>query len=80
MTSYSKSIECEYMKFNPNDYQTGTKVHVKVDNGDILTQDFDGEIAGIRHIGQEFFVRVTADGDYDNAWDFSPNQLTIIPE
>jgi hypothetical protein len=51
--------------------------HVKVDSDDVLMNDFDGNVVSIRYIGREFFVRVTPDGDYDNCWDFRPNQLTI---
>lgn len=66
------------MNYNPNDFKRGTKVSVKVDSDDILTSDFIGHIVGIRHIGQGFFVHVTSDGNYDNYWDFRPDQLTFM--
>lgn len=68
------------MNYNPNDFKRGTPVHVKVDSDDVLMNDFDGNVVSIRYIGQTFFVKVTPDEDYDNYWDFRPNQLTFIKE
>ena len=78
LTINSNPIYFIYMKYNPADFQRGQAVHVIVDDADVLTDNFDGHIVGIRHIGNEFFVQVTPNGDYDNHWDFYPNQLTFI--
>lgn len=57
-------------------FASGDVVNVKVNDDDVLTENFRGTVQGIRIVGNKTYVQVKPD-DSDEVWDFTPDQLSF---